>query len=227
MTRQLKLSLFLLLALGVALVLLLKLSQGSVPKRMAPVAVVAPAAPVVTAPGTDVAAPEVSAPVVPRPDALHVYAVDAVLTLTPAYAERGKEPKEMREARWTMLASECADAVEESGLTEDQEKWSLALLWIAHRETILARDPCHIGIGDCDQGLAGDSPWQIHADVDESLKGWDRMRCKTALALLRKQPDAWGLPHGKPWLGLVADRGKHGVNRPSVMEYVRAHPYTP
>jgi len=194
----------------------------------APVATL-PVAPPPASPVTAAADPEPAPAEVPKLDALHQYAVNAILTLTPPYAETTPgmhyESPEIRKARWTVFANDCADAVQASEVKE-QAEYTLTCIWIAHRETILARDPCHIGIGNCDDGVAGNSPWQIHAEGD--YKNMDRMKATTMLAMLRKSPSAWGLPSGgKPWLGIVADRGKHGVNRPSVMEYLRAHPFTP
>lgn len=185
------------------------------PSALTPVA--APPAP----PATSVAEPVPVASEVPRLDALHQYAVDAVLTLTPPYAERTLESQEHRRARWTHFALECADAVAASDLpTVDHPKWALSLLWIAHRESLIAEVPRRIGTED--DGLA-QGPWQIHAEG--WLKELDVSRASTALTLLRKAAAAWSLPQGKPWLGLAADRGKHGVNRPSVMEYLAKHPF--
>lgn len=163
-------------------------------------------------------------------DALHRYAVDAVLSLTPPYAERNIETPENRRARWTTFALECADDAQADGDDHPLER-TLMRIWIGHRETLLAKDPRHVG--DEDGGCAH-GPWQLHDDrpacggVLPYAKRDDRATQRAvATILFRQSPAAWSLPSPDPWNGIVADRGKHGVNRPSIVEYMRAHPYAP
>lgn len=153
-----------------------------------------------------------AAPVEPNP--LHRYAAEAALSLMPAYADRLETP-EARKKRLTAFAYDVADAVEDAAVVE-QAEYVVTLLWIAHRETVLARNP--FDVGDCDQGTSL-GPW--------SMKEWrnvDRYHAAGALKLLLTAPSAWSLPSPKPWLGLVYDKR---LNRPSAVAYLRAHPYAP
>lgn len=207
----------LLLPLGaflfVAVTLALRLALATPPS---PIAELSSGVAVAPLPPASTAVPVETAGEVKPLDALHRYAVDAVLTLTPPYAERNLESAEMRRARWTNFAIECADAVEASGVKE-QVEYTLTLIFIAHRETLIAKDP--FNVGNCDEGTSL-GPWSM-----KEWNGVDRYHAAGALKLLLAAPGAWSLPSPHPWLGLAADRGKHGVNRPSVVEYMRAHPY--
>jgi hypothetical protein len=201
--------------IGSALVMRLMMSEASPIPDLALPAAVAPVAPTsIAVPPTAAAPPQPAAAAseVPPPDALHRYAVDAVVGLMPAYAERNLETKEDRLARWTTFANECADAVEAAGVKE-QAEYVVSLIFIAHRESVLAKNPRHVG--NEDEGLAF-GPWQIH-----EWKGMDRARAATALDLLIHAPGAWSLP-SKPWLGLAADKR---LNRPSAVAYLHAHPF--
>lgn len=206
------------LALALAVTFRMHADAATPVATFAAQSVAPPALPV--PPVTAAADPEPAPAEVPKLDALHQYAVDAVLTLTPPYAERNFESADDRKARWTNFALQCATAVQESDVPwNEQHEYVLTLIWIAHRETLIAKDP--FNVGNCDEGTSL-GPWSM-----KEWRGVDRWSASGALTLLLAHPQAWSLPQPKPWLGIVADRGKHGVNRPSVMEYLRAHPFTP
>jgi len=178
----------------------------------AAIAVAAPVA-TVTVSTVSVAAPS-PPPAAPSVDALHQYAIDAILTLKPAYAELKLETAEARKTRWVAFANEVADAVQTSSKIahEDQAAYVITLIWIAHRETVLAMNP--FNVGNCDEGTSL-GPWSM-----KEWRGVDRYHAAGALKLLLEAPGAWSLP-SKPWLGLVYDKR---LGRPSASSYLAAHP---
>lgn len=121
--------------------------------------------------------------------------------LADAYADH-LEDRFWRHDRLRKFASELADATG----PDDWRRASL-LVWIAHRETRLARNPRLLGTED--NGRAA-GPWQVWGNRYGSP-----FRALTAYKMLVAEPSAWSLPKGsEPWVGY-----------PEAASFIADHPF--
>ena len=149
-------------------------------------------------------------------DALYDYLRPLVEQLADTYTERPgqkhAERSDLRENRLEAFVLDIERALQADWRTpmlrERGEDWKYAttLVWIAHRETRIARNPRVLG--NEDQGKAH-GPWQIW-----TWKDMDPWKASTALDMLIENPGAWSLPKGTPWLGY-----------PDCEKWVREHPF--
>jgi hypothetical protein len=125
---------------------------------------------------------------------------ELVEELADAFAERAgqphAEPAPMRAARLDAFTLEVLEATRPLG-SPRAWRYAVTLVFLAHRETRIARSPRLLGSED-DGRAAG--PWSIWPSVHAG----DAFRAKTALRVLLEHPGAWSLPDGAPWLGYGA-----------------------
>ena len=116
----------------------------------------------------------------------------------------------MKASRIYRFVDNIRSAVEASSLSRaDQWGYGVTLIYIAHRETRIARNPRLLG--DQDQGRAH-GPWQIW-----SWKGKDPFDAATALEMMIEVPESsWSVPKKTPWLGY-----------PPAAAFMAAHPRHP
>jgi hypothetical protein len=160
------------------------------------------------------AAPEFLLPVrLPEPVRqvrLRAYLYRLADELSDACADRHENPWG-RMMRLRSFADAIATALEADWRTpmmlEDDWKFAATLVWIAHRETRIARNPAQLG--DQDHGRAHGywQVWQWH--------GRDPFAAETALDMLLTEPgSSWSLPRGAPWVGY-----------PEAARFLEEHPF--
>jgi len=149
---------------------------------------------------------------------LYDYLRPLVEQLADSYAERPgsgskhAERPDLRQYRLDEFTSDIERAFRDDWRTpmlrERGEDWKYAatLVWIAHRETRIARNPRVLGNEDAGHAHG---PWQVWA-----WKGLSQWLASTALDMLIENPGAWSLPKGTPWLGY-----------PDCEKWVREHPF--